>query len=111
VLSDGRTRTDPSSFTADEIADAGYVAAPDKPQLVEHQWLSWSGTEWVVHTKTQEEIAYEEQVKAEQAAQQRDEQRRLDYQKEADPLFFKWQRGEGTQEAWLAKVAEIKARG
>lgn len=32
------------------------------------------------------------------------------YQNEADPLFFKWQRGEGTQEAWLAKVEEIKSR-
>jgi len=27
---------------------------------------------------------------------------------EADPLFFKWQRGEATQEEWLAKVAEIR---
>lgn len=29
---------------------------------------------------------------------------------EADPLFFKWQRGEGTEEAWLEKVAEIRFR-
>jgi hypothetical protein len=33
-----------------------------------------------------------------------------DYRNESDPLFFKWQRGEVTQEEWLAKVAEIKAR-
>lgn len=32
------------------------------------------------------------------------------YLSEADPLFFEWQRGEGTEAAWLAKVAEIKAR-
>lgn len=32
------------------------------------------------------------------------------YQKEADPLFFKWQRGEATEQEWLDKVAEIKAR-
>lgn len=32
------------------------------------------------------------------------------YQNEADPLFFQWQRGEGTEQAWLDKVAEIKAR-
>ena len=32
------------------------------------------------------------------------------YRNEADPLFFKSQRGESTQEEWLAKVAEIKAR-
>lgn len=32
------------------------------------------------------------------------------YQTEADPLFFKMQRGEATREEWLAKVDEIKAR-
>lgn len=32
------------------------------------------------------------------------------YSKEADPLFFKTQRGEATVEEWQAKVAEIKAR-
>lgn len=32
------------------------------------------------------------------------------YTKESDPLFFKWQRGEGTEQAWLDKVAEIKQR-
>jgi len=29
---------------------------------------------------------------------------------EADPLFFAWQRGEATEEDWLAKCAEIRAR-
>jgi hypothetical protein len=32
------------------------------------------------------------------------------YKAEADPLFFKAQRGEATTEEWQAKVAEIKAR-
>jgi hypothetical protein len=32
------------------------------------------------------------------------------FQAEADPLFFAWQRGEGTEEDWLAKCAEIRAR-
>lgn len=32
------------------------------------------------------------------------------YVAESDPLFFKAQRGEATQEEWLAKVAEIKVR-
>ena len=36
--------------------------------------------------------------------------RRAAYQVEADPLFFKAQRGEATQADWLAKVEEIKAR-
>ncbi|MCU0829392.1 MAG: hypothetical protein MUE52_18895 [Tabrizicola sp.] len=29
---------------------------------------------------------------------------------EADPLFFKWQRGEVVEADWLAKVAEVKGR-
>ena len=32
------------------------------------------------------------------------------YRNEADPLFFKAQRGEATLEEWQAKVAEIKVR-
>lgn len=32
------------------------------------------------------------------------------YVTEADPLFFKVQRGEATHAEWLAKVEEIKAR-
>jgi hypothetical protein len=30
--------------------------------------------------------------------------------KEADSLFFGWQRGENTEQAWLDKVAEIRGR-
>jgi hypothetical protein len=36
--------------------------------------------------------------------------RRAAYAIEADPLFFKAQRGESTLAEWQAKVAEIKAR-
>lgn len=37
--------------------------------------------------------------------------KRLDsYRNESDPLFFKSQRGEATNEEWLAKIAEINAR-
>jgi len=38
------------------------------------------------------------------------ENRRAAYISEADPLFFKAQRGEATMEDWQAKVAEIKER-
>jgi hypothetical protein len=39
-----------------------------------------------------------------------EENRFAAYIAEADPLFFKAQRGEVTQQAWLDKIAEIKAR-
>lgn len=39
-----------------------------------------------------------------------DELRRLAYQKESDPLFFKWQRGEATEQEWLDAIQSIKNR-
>ena len=38
------------------------------------------------------------------------ENRAAAYKLEADPLFFKAQRGEATQQEWLDKVEEIKQR-
>jgi len=39
-----------------------------------------------------------------------DAQRAAAYRDEADPLFFKYQRGEATKEAWLASIDSIKSR-
>jgi hypothetical protein len=36
--------------------------------------------------------------------------RKAAYIAEADPLFFRAQRGEATEQEWLDKVEEIKAR-
>jgi hypothetical protein len=44
------------------------------------------------------------------AAEEATRQRQQAYIAEADPLFFKAQRGEATMEEWQAKVAEIKTR-
>lgn len=37
-------------------------------------------------------------------------ERRAAYASEADPLFFKWQAGEATEEEWKAKRQEIRDR-
>ena len=50
------------------------------------------------------------EVAAEQALATAKENRAAAYRSEADPLFFKAQRGEATTDEWTAKVAEIKAR-
>ena len=42
--------------------------------------------------------------------QEQENNRASAYRSEADPLFFKAQRGEATTDEWTAKVAEIKAR-
>lgn len=36
--------------------------------------------------------------------------KRTMYEKEADPLFFKWKRGEATEQEYLDKIQEIKQR-
>jgi len=47
---------------------------------------------------------------AEKKAAEAEANRKAAYIAEADPLFFRAQRGEITEQEWLDKVAEIKAR-
>lgn len=63
-------------------------------------------TTWTVRDKTADELAADETQRVAQIESQRAEA----YRTESDPLFFKSQRGEATQQEWLDKVAEIKAR-
>lgn len=42
--------------------------------------------------------------------EEQESKRQVSYTAEADPLFFKWQAGEGTEEDWLAKRQEIRDR-
>jgi hypothetical protein len=62
-LSNGQTRTEPATFTAEEIADAGYTPVRDMPVITENQRVSWSSEliDWVVTDKTPEEIEQERQ--------------------------------------------------
>jgi len=57
--------------------------------------------------KTKEQV---EQEAKEAELQQWENNRRIAYQKEADPLYLKWQRGEATEQEWLDKIEEIKER-
>lgn len=61
VLSDGRKRTDPSTFTEQEIVDAGYIKVESPPVITSTQILSWEGDilSWVVTDKSQEQIRQE----------------------------------------------------
>lgn len=70
----------------------------------------------IVHDKSKKLPSKSEVEKGIKALQEkidkedRDQQLRSAYQAESDPLFFKYQRGEATEQEWLDKVAEIKAR-
>lgn len=59
TLSNGLTRTNASTFTPEEIADAGYFAVEDPPNVSSNQVLIWTGTNWFVRDKTELELAEE----------------------------------------------------
>lgn len=60
---------------------------------------------------TGEETTIDTPVGASPITQEQQEAlRRIAYVSEADPLFFKWQSGEGTEEEWKAKRQEIRDR-
>ena len=74
----------------------------------------YAGLEWL---DTKQAQPTEAEVSAEVARLQAElpnkiakENRAAAYKLEADPLFFKAQRGEATQQEWLDKVEEIKQR-
>ncbi len=96
-------------------------------ELKNHGWLPWKlveatgqvfegstvaiGASEIVETqkyrdKTEDELAADELNRIEEI----NARRRADYAAEADGLFFKWKRGEGTEAEWLNKVEEIKVR-
>ena len=55
-LSNGLTRTDPTTFTEAEIEDAGYMPVADPPTISNNEVLSWNGFVWEVRNKTSEEL-------------------------------------------------------
>lgn len=59
---------------------------------------------------TPEERAAQAEAAREAAELARDQALRAALAEEADPLFFKWQRGECGRLDWLAAVAEVRAR-
>lgn len=57
ILSNGLTRTDPSTFTEGEIADAGYIAVADPPEAEYPNKLYWNFTEWSIREPNESEIS------------------------------------------------------
>lgn len=59
---------------------------------------------------TPEEVAAEAEAAYAATLEMRDLALRAALAAEADPQFFRWQRGEAEKEDWLAAVAAVKAR-
>jgi len=87
--------------TADETAPRTTQVKPPAPQG--NKRPNWAGTQWVL-------AEYVEPDLTPQLIARANALRAAAYRDEADPLYFKAQRGEATMEEWLAKVEEIKAR-
>ena len=47
-MANGFTRTDPDTFTVEEIESAGFIEAPEKPAIQDSQFLIWNNDSWVV---------------------------------------------------------------
>ena len=75
--------------------DYHVIIKEGKPNLVNGLWKQT----WTVELRTSDEVK-----------SIADGLRQNAYQKESDPLFFKWQRGEASEQEWTAKVDEIKQR-
>lgn len=82
---------------------------PDTQKLIEEtpvkvvdewvqSWLAVPLTEEEINERKAEKLAYQQSLRA------------IAYSAEADPLYFKAQRGEATMAEWQAKVEEIKLR-
>lgn len=72
-LSNGLTRTDPSTFTPEEIADAGYITVEDPPASIpDTQILEWTGTSWNIRDKSEQELELELERKWQEVRSQRD---------------------------------------
>jgi hypothetical protein len=60
-MPDGRTRTDQTTFTEEELSEAGYTAVSDPPSITSLQALEWDSEniQWIVRDKSQQEIENE----------------------------------------------------
>lgn len=79
------------SISDNNYASLQWFDTSEKPTQAELDAL-WPATQTAVFNKNQQDA------------------RSAAYRNESDPLFFKWQRGEGTEQDWKDKVAEIQAR-
>jgi hypothetical protein len=90
------------------LIPAGCVTEPP-PTLSEKQQAQWVDGAWTVLT-IPDPIEPEPVPEFELTSATQKAYRASAYRAEADPLFFKAQRGEATMDEWLALVAEIKTR-
>ena len=75
ILSSGLTRTEVSTFTEEEIADAGYTLSERMPSVGQDQVVTWDmqTISWQIRDKTQEELDAEKEIQWNRVRANRDE--------------------------------------
>lgn len=80
----------------------------DPPSTILPNIWQWQNNAWTCIDQAALDAYLAQQVVAANNAQAK--KRHATYIAESDPIFFKWQRNEATQQEWLDKIAEIDAR-
>lgn len=94
------------------LIPAGAVDA-GPPLVPEGQQAKWDGSQWIFEDIPEPETEpepEEPELTPEQQLEEVRSNRQYAFQQEADPLFFKWQAGEGTEQEWQSKREEIRER-
>ena len=73
-MSNGQTRTDPTSFTEEEILDAGYIEVSEPPSITSEQVLEWDSQniQWIVRDISEQEINNLKQLRLNYITESRD---------------------------------------
>jgi hypothetical protein len=88
-------------------ANASIIDTDAPEPALPHTW-KWENNAWVCINQEAVDAYIADQKDAINKAQKK--KREDAYKAESDPINFMYQRGEATQEEWLAKIAEIKNR-
>lgn len=87
---------------------ASLLTADSAPQYFYPQVYTYAGNTWTVADQSLYDLCYQQQCATFNLGQKN--KRHAAYIAESDPIFFKSQRGEATQQQWLDAVAAIDAR-
>ena len=90
------------------FADATLVENVESPALFIIDVYTYANGVWTIVNQEVYDAVVEGDKNQFNAAQK--QKREVAYKAESDPINFMYQRGEATQQEWLDKVAEIKAR-
>ena len=101
----GESEADPDPLQEGNWLIPAYATTLTPPRAVEGKVAFWTGGSWTLR-----EIPAPEPDPDVGPPATPSDLRAAAYRAEADPLYFMAQRGEATMEAWLNKIAEIKAR-